>query len=70
MINCKSHAELDKMRRSGIVLRQVLDTVKAMVAPGVSTMDLERVAEEKIREHGANPRSRDTSTIPACCARR
>ncbi|HMF89960.1 MAG TPA: type I methionyl aminopeptidase [Candidatus Angelobacter sp.] len=55
MINCKSHAELDKMRRSGIVLRQVLDTVKAMVAPGVSTMDLERVAEEKIREHGAKP---------------
>jgi len=55
MINCKSHAELDKMRRSGIILRQVLDTVKAMVAPGVSTMDLERVAEEKIRELGAKP---------------
>jgi methionyl aminopeptidase len=55
MINCKSHAELDKMRRSGIILRQVLNTVKAMVAPGVSTMDLERVAEEKIRELGAKP---------------
>ncbi len=55
MINCKSHAELDKMRRSGIILRQVLNTVKAMVAPGVSTMDLERVADEKIRESGAKP---------------
>jgi methionyl aminopeptidase len=55
MINCKSHAELDKMRRSGVILRQVLDTVKAKVAPGVSTMDLERVAEEKIRELGAKP---------------
>jgi methionyl aminopeptidase len=55
MINCKSHAELDKMRRSGIILRQVLETVKAMVAPGVSTMDLERVAEDKIRELGAKP---------------
>ena len=55
MINCKSNAELDKMRRSGMILRQVLDTVKAMVAPGVSTMDLERVAEEKIRELGAKP---------------
>ena len=55
MINCKSHAELDKMRRSGIILRQVLNTVRAMVAPGVSTMDLERVAEEKIRELGAKP---------------
>ena len=55
MINCKSHAELDKMRRSGIILRQVLETVKAMVSPGVSTMDLERVAEDKIRELGAKP---------------
>lgn len=43
------------MRRSGAVLRQVLDTVRGMVAPGVSTMDLERVAEDKIRELGAKP---------------
>src|SRR5712671_3191189 len=55
MINCKSHAELEKMRRSGRIVRQVLDTVKALVAPGVSTMDLERAAEEKIRELGAKP---------------
>jgi methionyl aminopeptidase len=55
MINCKSHAELEKMRRSGRIVRQVLDMVKALVAPGVSTMDLERAAEEKIRELGAKP---------------
>jgi methionyl aminopeptidase len=55
MINCKSHAELEKMRRSGHIVRQVLDTVKSMVRAGVSTMDLERVAEEKIKELGAKP---------------
>ena len=55
MINCKSQAELEKMRRSGHIVRQVLNAVKAMVAPGVSTMDLERVADEKIRELGAKP---------------
>jgi methionyl aminopeptidase len=55
MINCKSHAELDKMRRSGQIVRQVLETVKGLVAPGVSTMDLERAAEEKIQELGAKP---------------
>ena len=55
MINCKSHAELEKMRRSGQIVRQVLETVRALVAPGVSTMDLERVAEEKIKELGAKP---------------
>ncbi|MGH9565094.1 MAG: type I methionyl aminopeptidase [Candidatus Angelobacter sp.] len=55
MINCKSQAELSKMRRSGQIVRQVLDAVKANARPGVSTMDLERTAEEKIRELGAKP---------------
>jgi methionyl aminopeptidase len=55
MINCKSQAEVEKMRRSGQIVRQVLQEVKAMVAPGVSTMDLERAAEDKIRELGAKP---------------
>jgi methionyl aminopeptidase len=55
MINCKSQSELGKMRRSGQIVRQVLEAVKAKVAPGVSTMDLEHVAEEKIRELGAKP---------------
>jgi methionyl aminopeptidase len=55
MINCKSQAELEKMRRSGVVLRQVHEAVKAAVKPGVSTMDLERIAEDKIRELGAKP---------------
>ena len=43
------------MRRSVRIVRQVLQEVKAMVAPGVSTMDLERAAEDKIRELGAKP---------------
>jgi methionyl aminopeptidase len=55
MINCKSQAEVEKMRRSGRIVRQVLQEVKAMVAPGVSTMDLERAAEDKIRDLGAKP---------------
>lgn len=55
MINCKSHAELEKMRRSGQILRQVHEAVRAAVKPGATTMDLERVAEEKIREMGAKP---------------
>ena len=43
------------MRRSGRMVRQVLDSVREMVAPGVTTMDLERVAERKIKELGAKP---------------
>jgi methionyl aminopeptidase len=54
-IVCKSGGEIEKMRRAGKIVRQVLDTVKAIVAPGISTMDLERTAEKAIRDLGAKP---------------
>ena len=43
------------MRRSGRIVRQVLEATREAVAPGRSTMDLERVAERKIRDLGAKP---------------
>ena len=43
------------MRRSGHIVRQVLEATVEAVAPGCSTMDLERVAERKIRDLGAKP---------------
>jgi methionyl aminopeptidase len=54
-IVCKSAAEIERMRHSGRIVRQVLDQVRSMVAPGVTTMDLERAAEKKIAELGAKP---------------
>ncbi|HTZ95498.1 MAG TPA: type I methionyl aminopeptidase [Terriglobales bacterium] len=54
-IVCKSATEIEKMRRSGHIVREVLDYLRGMVAPGVTTMDLERAAEKKIRELGAKP---------------
>lgn len=54
-IVCKSTTEIEKMRRSGHIVREVLDYLRGMVAPGVTTMDLERAADKKIRELGAKP---------------
>jgi methionyl aminopeptidase len=54
-IVCKSAAEIERMRHSGRIVRQVLDEVRSMVAPGVTTMDLERAAEKKIAQLGAKP---------------
>src|ERR1700690_3378153 len=54
-IVCKSASEIQRMRQSGHIVRQVLDQVRSMVAPGVTTMDLERAAEKKIAELGAKP---------------
>jgi methionyl aminopeptidase len=54
-IVCKSQSEIDKMRRSGRIVCEILDDLRAMVAPGVTTMDLEKAAERKIWESGAKP---------------
>lgn len=54
-IVCKSQSEIEKMRHSGHVVRQVLDELREMVAPGVTTMDLEKTAERRIKEFGAKP---------------
>jgi len=54
-IVCKSPAEIEKMRQSGRVVRQVLDHVRGLVVPGATTMDLERAAEQKMKDLGVKP---------------
>jgi len=54
-IVCKSTAEIEKMRRSGRIVREVLDHVRSLVKSGATTMDLERAAEQKIKDLGAKP---------------
>ena len=54
-IVCKSQSEIDKMRKSGRIVRETLDELRGMVAPGVTTMDLEKAAERKIWKSGARP---------------
>lgn len=51
----KSHEEIEKMRRAGRVVREVLELVRDHVKPGATTLDLERVAEAGIKERGARP---------------
>jgi methionyl aminopeptidase len=51
----KSPAEIEKMRRSGGMVRQVLNHVKALVVPGATTMDLEKAAAKMIADLGAKP---------------
>jgi methionyl aminopeptidase len=51
----KSGAEIQKMRTSGIALRQVHEAVKAAVRVGATTMDLEEAAAAKVAELGVKP---------------
>ena len=55
MIIRKSPEELQKMRKSGRILAGTIDEVLTRVRPGVSTADLDNVAEQRIRGEGAVP---------------
>jgi methionyl aminopeptidase len=51
----KSSSEIERMRRAGRVVREVLELVRSLVKPGATTLDLERAAEQRMRELGAKP---------------
>lgn len=55
MVVIKSLSEIERMRRAGRVVREVLETVRVLVKPGATTLDLERAAEAKLIELGAKP---------------
>src|SRR4051812_5369012 len=55
MIQIKTPHEIELMRASGLVTAGALKAVKAAVRPGVSTGELDAVAEDYIRSHGAVP---------------
>jgi methionyl aminopeptidase len=56
MVQLKSPREIEMMAAGGKILAATHDAVRAAVRPGVSTADLDRVAEEFIRSHqGATP---------------
>ncbi len=48
----KSSKEIEKMRRAGQVVREVLELVRTKVKPGATTFDLEKAAEERLTELG------------------
>jgi methionyl aminopeptidase len=65
MIILKSPDEVAKMRVAGGIVAETIDTVLAAVRPGVSTADLDAVAEAFIRERKATPSFKGYRGFPA-----
>ncbi len=55
MIVRKTAAELEKMRRSGLLVYQILQKLRELAVEGATTMDLEMAAEKMMTEAGARP---------------
>ncbi len=54
-IQLKSPAEIAVMRAAGLVVAETLEVLRAAVGPGITTADLDRLAEDHIRASGAVP---------------
>ena len=65
MIVCRSSAELEQMREAGRLVGEILTELAAAVAPGVSTADLDELAEKRIRQAGATPAFKGYHGYPA-----
>ena len=55
MVKPKTEEEIALMRENGILVSKTLAEVGKIVAPGVTTLELNRVAETFIRDNGAIP---------------
>jgi len=55
MIKIKTPEEIELMRESALIVSKTLGEIAKEVKPGVTTLYLDKIAEEHIRDHGAIP---------------
>jgi methionyl aminopeptidase len=61
----KSAAEIEQMARAGEVVAETLDLIREHARPGVTTAELDALAEELIRSRGGEPTFKGYRGYPA-----
>jgi methionyl aminopeptidase len=65
VIRLKSRAEIEAMARAGELVAETIALVGENIRPGITTGELDRIAEEFIRERGGVPTSKGYRGFPA-----
>jgi len=65
MILVKSSTEIEYMRESGKIVAKVHAVLKDIIKPGITTKELDEIAERIILEHGAQPAFKGYGGFPA-----
>ncbi len=69
MVVLKSPEDIEKMRESNAIVAEVLEILRELAKPGVSTLELDRKAEETTRKRGAIPAFKGYNGFPySICA--
>ena len=68
MIHYKTKAEIELMRESALLVSEAIAVVAAVIKPGVTTMQLDKIAEEFIKDNKATASFKGYNGFPfACC---
>jgi methionyl aminopeptidase len=65
MIVCRSAGEIERLARVNALVARVLAELKSVVAPGVTTADVDALAEQRLNEAGAVPAFKGYHGFPA-----
>jgi methionine aminopeptidase, type I len=65
MIELKNANQLDRMRKAGRIVAETLALIREQAKPGITTLELDRTAEEYIRAQGAVPAFKGYNGFPA-----
>jgi methionyl aminopeptidase len=65
VIACRSQRELERLRAANLLVARILETLKTLVVPGVTTVKLDSVAEHAVRDAGAVPAFKGYHGYPA-----
>lgn len=64
MISIKSKEEIEIIRQSSLLVGKTLAEVARLIRPGIKTIELDKVAETFIRDHGAKPAFKGYNGFP------
>ena len=55
MLYYKTNEEIELLRESSLLVAKTLAEVAKVIKPGITTLELDRIAEEFVRDHNAVP---------------
>jgi methionyl aminopeptidase len=65
VIVCRSQSEIEKLRRVNQLVARILAELRSTVEPGITTRDIDGLAERRVREAGAEPAFKGYHGYPA-----
>src|SRR5881227_2019332 len=65
MVTLKSREQIEQLRKAGRIVAETYEVLRPHLVPGVTTAEIDKIAEEHIRSRGAIPSYKGYGALPA-----